>query len=258
VRTIDINSDCGESFANWRLGSDEELIPELTAANVACGFHASDPLTMLRTIDLCKANGVEVGSHPGLPDLLGFGRRAMKISPEDGYAYTLYQAGALKAMLATRGMELHHVKSHGAFYTILRDDDELAAAFCRAVRDLMPVPVVYWPDCTDSSLPREAAKAGVRVVHEVYVDLDYAPDGSLILQREKRPADLEVVAAQIRSWLETGSVRAVDGSMVPVEAESVCIHGDGPNALEVARTVKLTIAERGCTVGPLTIDAVPA
>lgn len=251
MRSIDINSDLGESFGNWTLGSDGALIPIITAANVACGFHASDPITMIRTVETCKANGVAVGAHPGLPDLLGFGRRVMKITPEDGYAYVLYQAGALKSVAAARGLELHHVKPHGAFYTILRDDDELAAAFVQAVQELMPRPAVYWPDFTDASLPREARKAGVRVVHEVYVDLEYGPDGSLILQRTKVPANLTRARAQIRRWIEDGVVLAVDGSLVPVEAESICIHGDGPNCIELTNAVRAEIEACGCVVAPL-------
>ena len=251
MRAIDINSDLGESFGNWTLGSDDDLIPIITAANVACGFHASDPITLIKTVETCKANGVAVGAHPGLPDLLGFGRRVMQITPEDCYAYVLYQAGALKSVAATRGLELHHVKPHGAFYTILRDSDELAAAFVQATKDLMERPAVYWPDFTDASLPREARKAGVRVVHEVYVDLEYRPDGSLILQRTKVAADLTKARADIRRWIEDGVVRAQDGTLVPVQAESVCIHGDGPNCVELTNAVRAEIEACGCVVAPL-------
>jgi UPF0271 protein len=251
MRTIDINSDLGESFGNWRMGADEVLIPEITSANVACGFHASDPITMLRTVETCKANGVAVGAHPGLPDLLGFGRRAMAISPEDCYAYVVYQASALAGACAIHALQLHHVKPHGAMYTILRDDEELAAAFARAVADVMADPVVYWPARPDAALPVAARTAGVRVVMELYVDLEYAPDGSLILQRQKVPADLERVAAQVRRFLDSGHAQATDGSLVAVEAESICVHGDGPNVLDVVRTVRRTIEEQGAAVGAL-------
>lgn len=251
MRAIDINSDLGESFGNWTMGNDGELIPLIGSANVACGFHGSDPITMIQTVETCKANGVAVGAHPGLPDLLGFGRRVMQITPEDGYAYVLYQAGALKAVAESRGLELHHVKPHGAFYTILRDNDELAAAVVQAVKDVMPRPAMYWPDFTDASLPREARKAGVRVVHEVYVDLEYRPDGSLILQRTKVPADLGRARAQIRRWIEDGVVLAADGTLVPVQAESVCIHGDGPNCVELTQAVRAEIEACGCVVAPL-------
>ena len=255
MRTIDINSDLGESFGNWRLGNDETLIPEITSANVACGFHASDPVTMIRTVALCKQHGVEVGSHPGLPDLLGFGRRPMQITPDDCYAYVLYQTGALAAVLAAEGMTLHHVKPHGAFYSILRDDEPLADAFCAAVLKLMPEPVVYWPEGRDRALPRAARGHGIRVVMEVYVDIDYGPDGGLVLQRAKHLTDIDKACAQIRSFLKQGVVQATDGSPLPLEAESICVHGDGPNCLELTRALRQTIAECGYEVGPLAVAA---
>jgi UPF0271 protein len=254
MRTVDINSDCGESLGNWKMGSDEELIPLITAANVACGFHAGDPVTMIRTVVACAANGVQVGSHPGFPDLLGFGRRTMRLSPEDGYAYVLYQTGALQAVLAAHGLELHHVKPHGAFYTVLRTEDELAAAVCEAITKLMPRPVAYWPDPTDAAFTRAAGAAGIRIVREVYVDLSYSPEGEVILQRAKHATDLGAAAAQVRLWLEEGCVRAVDGTKVPLEAESICIHGDGPNAVEVAQAVRRTIEECGCAVGAFALS----
>jgi UPF0271 protein len=258
MRTIDINSDLGESFGNWRLGDDEALIPEITSANVACGFHASDPLTMLRTVATCRANGVAVGAHPGFPDLLGFGRRVMRISPEDCYAYVVYQAGALAGIAGIHGLALHHVKPHGAFYTVLNDDDELAAAFAEATAALMADPVVYWPARPEAALPVAARKAGVRVVMELYVDLDYAADGTVILQRQKVPAPPEKVAARVRRWLEDGQVEAVDGTLLRIEAESICVHGDGPNVLEVVRTVRQTIEAAGHAVGPLETSRVTA
>jgi 5-oxoprolinase (ATP-hydrolysing) subunit A len=251
MRTIDINSDLGESFGNWRMGNDEAVIPEITSANVACGFHASDPVTMIRTVALCKQSGVEVGSHPGLPDLLGFGRRPIRITPDDCYAYVLYQTGALQAVLAAAGMTLHHLKPHGAFYSILREDEPLAAAFCEAALALMPEPVVYWPEGPELALPRAARERGIRVVMEVYVDMDYAPDGSIVIQREKHETDIGKAAAQIRRFLEEGVVLANDGNLIPLEAESICVHGDGPNALEVIKALRRTIEDCGNSVAPL-------
>jgi 5-oxoprolinase (ATP-hydrolysing) subunit A len=255
MRTIDINSDLGESFGNWRMGNDEALIPEITSANVACGFHASDPVTMIGTVALCKQHGVEVGSHPGLPDLLGFGRRPMRITPDDCYAYVLYQTGALQAVLAADGMTLHHVKPHGAFYSILREDEPLAAAFCEAALALMPEPVVYWPEGRDLALPREARARGIRVVMEVYVDMDYDPDGAIVIQREKHATDIGKASAQIRRFLEQGVVQATDGSLIALEAESICVHGDGPNALEVIQALRRTISDCGHSVAPLAAAA---
>jgi UPF0271 protein len=257
VGTIDINSDLGESFGNWRMGDDESVIPVITSANVACGFHASDPVTMIRTVRLCKQHGVEVGSHPGLPDLLGFGRRPMRITPDDCYAYVLYQTGALEAVLAAEGMELHHLTPHGAFYSILREDDALAAAFCDAALALMPEPVVYWPEGPELALPRAARERGIRVVMEVYVDMDYGPDGSIQIQRHKQATDLDKVSAHIRRFLTDGVVQTTEGTLIPLEAESICVHGDGPNAVDVIGALRRTIAECGHEVAPLA-GAAPA
>lgn len=253
MRTVDVNCDCGESFGNWRMGADEAVIPEITTANVACGFHGGDPRTMLRTIELCKAHGVAVGAHPGFPDLLGFGRRLIQLSPEDAYAYVVYQAGALQGALHVHGLTLHHVKPHGAFYSLLRDDEACAEAAAQAIVDVMPEPLLYWPPPRDGALARAAGKLGVRVVHEVYVDLEIAADGAVVLQREKHAADLDRVAAKIRSWLDDGVMTAVDGTAVSVaEATSVCVHGDGPNAIDVVRTVRRAVAESGATIAVAT------
>ncbi len=251
MRTIDISSDLGESFGNWRMGNDEALVPEITSANVACGFHASDPVTMIQTVAICKQHGVAVGSHPGLPDLLGFGRRPMQITPEDCYAYVLYQTGALQAVLAAEGMHVHHLKPHGAFYSILREDEALAGAFCEAALALMPEPVIYWPEGHDLALPRAARERGIRVVMEVYVDLDYGAGGELVLQRAKHLTDIEKASAQVRRFLEQGMVQAIDGSLIPLEAESICVHGDGPNSAELARALRHTVEHCGHSVGPL-------
>jgi UPF0271 protein len=254
-RQMDVNSDMGESFGNWVMGNDAELLPLVTTANVACGFHAGDPVTLLRTVRLARKNGVVVGAHPGLPDLLGFGRRAMKISPEDAYAYVVYQVGALQATLAVEGMQLHHVKPHGAFYSVLKSEGDLAEAVAEAISSLSPEPLLYWPAPTDSALPRAARKRGIRVVGEIYVDLDYAADGSLVIQRTKHATDVEKVIAQVRRYLDTGAVLAQDGSAVALDAESICVHGDGPNAVDVARAVRRTLEESGCLTEPVVARA---
>ena len=170
--TFDINIDCGESFGNWNMGADEALMPHITTANAACGFHAGDAMTMLKTVRLAKANGVAVGAHPGLPDLLGFGRRVMAISPEELFAYVLYQGGALRAVLEAEGMTLHHLKPHGALYTMLNTDEALGEAFARAVIALCPEPMIYYPAPVERhAVTRIAADMGIDVVPELYFDL---------------------------------------------------------------------------------------
>lgn len=250
-RTMDINCDMGESFGNWVMGNDEGMMPRITTANVACGFHAGDPLTLLETVKRAKAHDVAVGSHPGLPDLLGFGRRAMNITPEDAHAYVVYQTGALQAALKVHGMRLHHVKPHGAFYSILRTEEALAEAVADAIRDTMDEPMLYWPAPTSAALPSAAKNKGIRVVGEIYPDLLYASDGSLILQRSKHETDVEFAAGQVRRYVETGKVEANDGTLLELDAESICIHGDGPNATEVGDAVRRALNDVDCEIAPV-------
>ena len=252
---MDINCDMGESFGNWKMGDDEGMMPRITTANVACGFHASDPVTMVDTVRLAKKNNVAVGAHPGLPDLLGFGRRAMNITPEDAYAYVIYQVGALQGALAAEGMKLHHVKPHGAFYSVLKTNDELAAAVAQAIDELSDDPILYWPAPTTAAMPMAAKKRGIRVVGEIYPDLIYAPDGSLILQREKHETDVEFAASQVRRYVESGKVEANDGTLVELDAESLCIHGDGPNSVQVADAIRAMLDDIGCQIDPVMLAA---
>ncbi len=186
TRSIDINCDCGESFGNWQLGADDAILPLITTANVACGFHGGDPMVMRRTVEIAASNGVAVGAHPGLPDLVGFGRRKMDISADDAYAMVVYQVGALKAFLEASGMSLHHVKPHGALYVMLHDQEEVAAAVAEAIRDTCPAPLLYWPAPVEMhALPRAARKLGIEVVGEVYFDLGYSDEAKLIVERKK-------------------------------------------------------------------------
>ncbi|MEQ8233432.1 MAG: 5-oxoprolinase subunit PxpA [Gammaproteobacteria bacterium] len=252
ISSMDINCDMGESFGNWKMGDDVGMMPRITTANVACGFHASDPVTMLQTVALAKERGVAVGSHPGLPDLLGFGRRAMNITAEDAHAYVVYQTGALQAALHLHGMELHHVKPHGAFYSVLRTDEVLAEAVADAIASLSGKPMLYWPAPLSAAMPVAARKRGIRVVGEIYPDLQYAPDGSLVLQRSKHETDTEFAAQQVKRFVQTGKVEATDGSLIELEAESMCIHGDGPNATAVGDAVRAMLADIGCGIAPVT------
>ncbi|MGD9604143.1 MAG: 5-oxoprolinase subunit PxpA [Gammaproteobacteria bacterium] len=251
LKQIDINCDMGESFGNWKMGDDEGMMPYITTANVACGFHASDPLTMIDTCKLAGVHRIAVGAHPGLPDLLGFGRRAMNITPEDAYAYVVYQVGALQASLATQGMKLHHIKPHGAFYSVLKAQMELAEAVAEAIEKLSDAPMLYWPAPTSAALPTACKKRGIRVVGEIYPDLHYAADGSLVIQRHKHETDVKFACAQVRRYVETGKVEAMDGSLVELDAESLCIHGDGPNSVAVAKAIQETLHGIGCKIQPV-------
>jgi len=248
VRAIDINADLGESFGNWPMGNDEALIPLITSANVACGFHASDPTTMLTTVRTAKQHGVAVGAHPGLPDMLGFGRRVMRISGEDMYGYIVYQVGALQATLAVNGMALHHVKPHGALYAMLRDDDELGEAAAGALVDLGS-PLSYFPaPVASTAFGRAAAARGLKVVGEIYPDLGYEDDATLVLQRSKHHTDPAAAAEMVSRFLKDGNVTSLDGAAIPLEAESICVHGDGPNAAEVAAAIRKAVEASGCSL----------
>lgn len=248
---MDINSDCGESFGNWKMGADAEVIPRVTSANIACGFHASDPVNMLKTVNLAKRHGTRIGAHPGLPDLLGFGRRRMAISAEDAYAYIVYQAGALQGFLKAQNLTLDYIKPHGSLMSMLMTDDELADAVSRAVADICEKPVIYFTaPLQNAALPKAAARYGVRVVAEVYPDLDYADDGSVIVQREKHHTPIEKATTQLRTFLNEGRVRTTSGNYLPLEAESICVHGDGPNAVELIDALRQTVLDCGIAIAP--------
>ena len=251
LKQMDINCDMGESFGNWKMGDDEGMMPYITTANVACGFHASDPVTMIGTVKLAHQHKISVGAHPGLPDLLGFGRRTMNITPEDAYAYVVYQVGALQASLATQGMRLHHIKPHGAFYSVLKVQTELADAVAEAIEKLSDSPMLYWPAPTSAALPTACKKRGIRVVGEIYPDLHYTADGSLVIQRHKQATDVGFACAQVKRYVESGNVEAMDGSLLALDAESLCIHGDGPNSVAVAQAIQKTLQEIGCQILPV-------
>lgn len=246
---LDINCDMGESFGNWSLGHDRELWPLITTGNLACGFHASDPLTMIDSVERATEHGVAVGAHPGLPDLLGFGRRVMDISGDDAYAYALYQAGALGAIVEARGGTLHHVKSHGALYLMLSDRQDLAEAWIEAAGAIMPHPVLYWPAGEEDTALAVAARAkGVRVVTEFYPDLEYSPDGRLLVERRKQSVDPEVAVGRVRRLLTDGTVEAEDGTLISLDVESICLHGDTPTAPSIAAAVRGVCDELGIEV----------
>src|SRR2546423_3185219 len=217
--SVDLNADLGESFGRWTLGDDAALMPHLTSANVAAGFHAGDPHVLRRTVAVGVEHGVGIGADVGLPDLVGFGRRRLALTPEELADLVLYQAGAVRAFAEAVGAELRHVKPHGAMYTMVVDDEELARALCETVA-MLGVALLMPPE-----LAPAAEAAGVRFVPEGYVDLDYDADGKLILERVKLPRDPEETARRAVAFAREGRVG------------SICIHGDGPNAVELATAV---------------------
>ena len=248
-RTVDINCDIGEGFGHYTIGADAEIMPLITTANVACGFHAGDPVIMDRTVRDAKRNGVVVGAHPGFQDVAGFGRRRIALDPEEVAAAVTYQVGALTGFLAAHDMRLNHVKPHGAFYAYLRDDELAGAAAARAVHAMAPDAKVYWPAPTGGAVfCDELAGLGHQVIPEIYPDLTYSPDGRIIIQRRKLRTDVTFAASQVKRFLTEGVVEAEDGTLIRHEAASVCIHSDGPNAVEVANAVRGAVLDAGAGI----------
>jgi 5-oxoprolinase (ATP-hydrolysing) subunit A len=255
LNSFDINCDCGESFGNWTLCCDEALLPLITTANVACGFHGGDPLVMQHTVAIACEHGIAVGAHPGLRDLEGFGRRPMRITPDEAYAMVVYQTGALKGFLEAVGMRLHHVKPHGALYAMLNTDNDLAEAVTRAIIDTCAAPVLYWPAPVDlHALPKIAGMAGVKVVGEVYFDLDYTDDARIVVERKKTEKKLDNIANRVRRYVHDRVVLSVSGKPLGIDAQSICIHGDGPNAVAVAETVLSVLRAEGVAVAPVAVS----
>ncbi len=239
MRTLDLNADAGESFGRYRLGSDEELIPHVTSVNVACGFHAGDPVVMARTVRLALLSGARIGAHPGYPDLQGFGRREMRVSPDEIGHAVVYQVGALAAIARAAGAgRLHHVKLHGALYHAAAWRRETAEAVTEALLRYDPDLVLYAPHA--SLLAQEAAAAGLTVWREVFADRAYLPDGRLLARGEPGAviADPGELAARVLRMRQAGEVTAVDGSILTVNPDTVCLHGDGPGAAEAARRIR--------------------
>lgn len=233
-----INCDMGEGFALYRMGDDAGLMPLISVANVACGFHASDFNHMRATVRLAKAHGVKVGAHPSLPDLQGFGRREMKIGREELANCLIYQIGALSGFLRAEGMELNHIKPHGALYGMASRDAEVAHAVCDAA-DVFGVPIMGLSGTLHESV---FAGRGHRFLPEFFADLDYADDGRLIITREHEAKDPADCAARALRAVAEGRLVTVGGKELPVTATTVCIHSDTPNAVEIARAVRDALA----------------
>ncbi len=244
-RTIDLNADLGESFGRWVLGDDPAMLRLVTSANVACGFHAGDPATLLRTVAAATERGVAIGAQVGYPDLAGFGRRFLDIEPEDLTAGVIYQIGALDGLARCVGTRVCYVKPHGALYNATVHHEQQAAAVVRAVTMYDPgLPILGLPG---SALMRLATEAGLRTVAEAFADRGYAADGSLVPRTLPGALlnDPDQVAERVLRLVVDGEIVAVDGHVVPVLAESVCLHGDSPGAVAMGRAVRLSLAGAG-------------
>ena len=235
---IDLNCDLGESFGAYSIGNDAAILPFVTSANIACGFHAGDPSVMRKTVQLALKNGVALGAHPGLPDLQGFGRRKIEISPQEAYDLVVYQIGALLGFIRAEGAWMQHVKPHGALYNMAAKDKNLAEAVANAVYDVNPELILF--GLAGSELIWAGKKVGLKTSEEVFADRTYQPDGALTprSQPDALIVDDAKAVSQVICMVQKKGVKAANGSWVDLKADTVCIHGDGAKALLFAKKIQ--------------------
>ena len=246
---IDLNCDMGESFGMYRMGLDEEVIKYISSANIACGFHAGDPMWMQRTVRLAEEHGVAVGAHPSFPDLVGFGRRNVSATPEEAKADLVYQIGALQAF--TRSKRLQHVKPHGALYNRAVSDEALSLAICDAVLEVDPSMVLI--ALAGSRWVEIAKQKGLRVAREVFADRALNPDGTLVPRSSPGAVihDVDEVVRRSLNMVALGRATAITGDEIEVQADSLCLHGDTPNAVDMASTLRRELEAAGVSVVPV-------
>lgn len=249
--TIDLNSDIGESFGAYTIGADGEVMASISSANVACGFHGGDPGVMRRTVRLARDAGVAVGAHPGFPDLVGFGRREMRVSARDVEDMVLYQIGALEAIARSEGVRLQHVKAHGALYNMAVRDRELADAVARAVHAFDPALVLF--GLPGSALISAGEALGLRVAAEGFADRAYEPNGSLTPRTRDGSVihDADAVVRRAVRMVRDGVVTATDGSEIKVRVDTLCTHGDTAGAHVLTRLLKAGLEQAGVKIAPI-------
>ncbi|MGD9505490.1 MAG: LamB/YcsF family protein [Syntrophobacteraceae bacterium] len=252
--TIDVNCDVGESFGACRMGADGEIMPYITSANIACGFHAGDPMTLRRTVMLAARHGAAIGAHPGFPDLMGFGRRVMECSAEEIRSYVIYQIGAIQAFCTACGVRLRHVKPHGALYNMSAANPELFRAIAEATASVDPSLILVTLAGKHAELLAKAGgETGVRIAFEAFPDRAYTPDGALAPRGEAGAVirDPERVAERAVQMAVEGQTATIDGAFIPIKAHTLCIHGDSPIALESARAIRAALDSAGVLLRPM-------
>jgi UPF0271 protein len=253
VNKIDLNSDVGESFGNYKLGMDDDVIPLISSANIACGFHAGDPTVMRHTISIARENGVAIGAHPGFPDLIGFGRRNMDASLEEIKDYVTYQIGAIQAFAVAQGLQLQHVKPHGALYTMAVQNPAIWDAVAEAVAALDKNLILFvLAGSNRSDLEAIGAKHGIRIGFEFFGDRAYNPDGSLVSRKEPGAVihDHQLVADKVLKMVTEGKVICQDGAEIDMAADTICVHGDNPSALALVKNIRETLMAAGVEIVP--------
>lgn len=251
MRQVDLNADLGEGFRAYTLGNDEALLHVVTSASIACGFHAGDPGTMARMAALASSSGVALGAHPGLPDLVGFGRRRMEITPGEVRDLVTYQIGALAGFAARHGQTLQHVKPHGALYMLAEENPAIAEAIALAVHDWNRDLIVF--GLSGGGLSAAAEMLGLKTASEIFADRAYRSDGTLVPRSQARAvlSDLEEIAARMTLWARQGTLLADDGTALTLAADTICLHGDSPDAVKIAVRVRSVLETEGVRVQSL-------
>jgi len=254
VKIIDLNSDVDESFGAYKLGMDEDVIKYITSANIACGWHAGDPLVMDKTVKMAVEHGVGIGAHPGYPDLLGFGRRNMNCTMEDIKDYLVYQIGALEAFCKVHGTRLCHVKPHGALYLTAVEDKEVARAVAEAIMSVNPdLLYVALAGAKGEVMRRIGQDVGLKVVYEAFPDRAYTPEGNLVSRSQPGAVikDPEVVSKRALKMAKEGKVIAIDGTTIPLEVQTLCVHGDTPTAVDLVKNIRAILEADGVELKPM-------
>lgn len=251
MKAVDLNSDMGESFGAYKIGRDEELVKLVTSANVACGFHAGDPAVLERTVWLCKENGVQVGAHPGFPDLMGFGRRQMEVKPGELKSYIIYQVGALNGIANSLGVKVLHVKPHGALYNMAWSRKDYAEAIVDAVKSLPYDLILVAP--YGSEMHKVAEREGIKVAFEGFAERGYTSEGRLVKRGQPGAVihDVKEVAERALRMVDEGKVRSVDGKDIEIVVNTICIHSDSPNSDAMAKAIRERFEEAGISVVPM-------
>lgn len=245
---VDLNSDLGESFGNYKIGLDEEVIKYVTSVNIACGWHAGDPQVMDKTIKIAKENHVSIGAHPGFLDLMGFGRRKFTITPDEMKAYIKYQLGALMAFAKSNKIKVQHVKPHGAMYNMAAKDFNQAIAIAEAIYEVDKDIILL--GLANSELITAGEKVGLKVANEVFADRAYNADGTLVARSKEGAVihDKDEAISRVIKMVKEGKVQAITGEEIKINAQSICVHGDNPKAVDFVRTIKEKLEEEGIEV----------
>ena len=248
---VDLNSDLGESFGNYTIGMDREILKYVSSANVACGWHAGDPMVMAETVAMAREYKTAVGAHPGFPDLMGFGRRNMNVTPEEAKAYVKYQLGALMAFTGSLGMKIQHVKPHGALYNMAAGDEKLARAMCEAVYEVDKD--IIFVGLAGSWMVKAAEETGLKAASEVFADRAYNDDGTLVSRKLPGAVikDEELAIRRVVRMVKEGTVETINGHKIAIRADSICVHGDNPKALEFVKNIREALAAEGVEVRSL-------